>query len=166
MSGQVQNRNLPLAVVGGVIAMSGLIRGFVAVVVAGVDCGSVFSPEFYGEYVIDEICAADRGRVTPWVWILILGGIAILIWGLYDKKPRNPYSQFGLVLPEQEMKDAQLKDAVALRDAGTLTEEQFQTVKSRLANEPLDDSSQKLADLYAAGVLTEAEFQQARDRLR
>lgn len=80
---------------GAVLAIAGVVAGLTTVSAAGLDCGSVFSPEPWRGLNLDalysdELCKRALGERSPVAWTLIVLGVALTLGSLISaRKPHR-----------------------------------------------------------------------------
>lgn len=95
--GSNRTAGVVIAVIGGIAAIAGVVMGFVPVAVIDETCGSVFSPTTYGassvaSAFVDNLCGGKISGQAIWTWTLIVGGIAMVIFGVV-RAMRAPHAR-------------------------------------------------------------------------
>lgn len=130
------SRNLPLAVLGGALAVGGLIAGLTEITEVGRSCGTAFSPAYHSASTLNSALIGVRCEKAVstrqfWTWALILVGLVVLAWALRSRTAKGIDQQVQESAVEDDV-DAQLAALGRLRDSGALSSEQYERAVLRL----------------------------------
>ncbi|WP_333811128.1 SHOCT domain-containing protein [Timonella senegalensis] len=165
-----------VALAGGVVlAGAGVIAALTKVSAAGLDCGSVFSPEPWRGLSLDalyseSLCERALAKRSPVAWTLIVLGVLLMLASFFPSKKTavEPAIQARREPEVKRSKSDQMDDLIELKESGALTEEQFQSAKDRILGKPAANAAQraKLDELHESGVLSDAGYVAAVERLK
>lgn len=131
------SRNLPLAVLGGALAVGGLIAGLTEITEVGRSCGTAFSPAYHPASTLNSAligvwCEKAVTTRQIWTWVLVVVGLVVLAWALRSRAIPGETDQQVQESAVKDDVDAQLATLGKLRDSGALSNEQYERAVLRL----------------------------------